>query len=233
MCFSATASFAIGAPLIPAGMFCLWSAALKKPGYLGLAAVPLVVGLQQISEGFVWHAIEHGDTAQMHLWSLVFLFFALAFWPTWFPILATMMEPEPIRRSIFAAMSVICLVWFWILYFPLVTGAVAFEARVTHHSIDYAVDALPVHSYVPKGVLRVLYFLSVALPMVLGSANFGRIPGLVLGASALVTALLFEYAFISVWCFFAAVLSAYLCVIFYQLPRESVVPDVGAEPPSV
>ena len=31
MCFSAEASFAVGVPLIPAGIYCIWAAALKKP----------------------------------------------------------------------------------------------------------------------------------------------------------------------------------------------------------
>jgi hypothetical protein len=33
--------------------------------------------------------------------------------------------------------------------------------------------------------------------------------------------LVFEYAFISVWCFFAAVLTGLLCVMFYRLPHGS------------
>jgi uncharacterized membrane protein len=54
--------------------------------------------------------------------------------------------------------------------------------------------------------------------MALSSQSFGRIPGLALGVSAIVAALLFNYAFVSVWCFFAAVLSIYCCVFFYRLP---------------
>jgi hypothetical protein len=33
-----------------------------------------------------------------------------------------------------------------------------------------------------------------------------------------VSALVFHYAFVSVWCFFAAVLAIYLCWVFYRLP---------------
>jgi hypothetical protein len=67
----------------------------------------------------------------------------------------------------------------------------------------------------------VLYFLSVALPPALGSENWGRIPGLVLGGSALAAWWFYDYAFVSVWCFFAAVLASYLCVVFYRLPAPA------------
>jgi hypothetical protein len=41
----------------------------------------------------------------------------------------------------------------------------------------------------------------------------------VLAGSAVAAALLFEHAFVSVWCFFAAALSAYLCYVFRAMPE--------------
>ncbi|MSQ97310.1 MAG: hypothetical protein EXR98_22525 [Gemmataceae bacterium] len=63
-----------------------------------------------------------------------------------------------------------------------------------------------------------LYLLAVALPPLLGSGTWGRTPGLVLEASALIAVVIYDYAFVSVWCFFAAVLASYLCYVFYCLP---------------
>src|SRR5205823_1322981 len=99
--------------LIPAGAYCLWAAALKKPSYLGLAVVPLMFGIQQISEGFVWQALNHDNVEQTRSASLVFLFFALAFWPWWFPVLTALMEPQPKRKWIFVVLSVLATCWFW------------------------------------------------------------------------------------------------------------------------
>lgn len=222
MCFSAEASFAVGAALVPAGVYCMWSAAVKKPSYLGLATAPLFFGVQQISEGFVWNAIN--DQTDARPASLFFLFFALAFWPFWFPVLTTLMEPQPKRKVLFAFMSVLASAWFWILFYPLLSGQVSFETNVDHHSIAYVYDGLPVYQYVDKGPLRVLYFMSVALPPLLGSESWGRIPGLVLGASAVFAAIVYHYAFVSVWCFFAAVLASYLCYVFYRLPAPITAP---------
>ena len=222
MCFSAAASFAVGGALIPAGAYCIGAAWLKKPSYLGLAAVPLFFGVQQISEGFVWNALHHGDAAQLRSASLFFLFFALAFWPFWFPFLTTIMEPEPRRKWSFAAISLAATAWFWILFYPLLVGPESLlRTERVEHSIQYQYGDLAIYHYIDKGPLRILYLFSVALPPMFGSETWGRIPGIVLGASALIAALVFDYAFVSVWCFFAAVLAAYLCVVFYRLPRHA------------
>ncbi len=217
MCFSAGASFTVGAALVPAGIYCIWSAALKKPSYLGLASAPLFFGIQQIGEGFVWHALNHGTDPRAA--SLFFLFFALAFWPFWFPVLTTMMEPQPGRKTLFAVLSLLATAWFWILFYPLVVGPESLlKTEVDHHSLAYRYEDLTIYQYISKTTLRVFYFLSVALPPLLGSETWGRLPGLVLAASALVAAVVYHYAFVSVWCFFAAVLASYLVYVFYRLP---------------
>ena len=52
--------------------------------------------------------------------------------------------------------------------------------------------------------------------------RFGTLPGIILGISAAVAAVAFHYAYVSVWRFFAALLSAYCVVILRQLPgRET------------
>ena len=155
----------------------------------------------------------------MHSASLFFLFFALAFWPFWFPFLAALMEPLPGRRWLFIVFALAASGWFWVLYYPLLAGA-SFTTHADHHSIQYEYrDSLAVYVYVPRPLLQLLYLISVALPMALSSQSLGRIPGIVLAVSALVAAVLYNHAFVSVWCFFAAVLSVYCCVMFYQLPR--------------
>lgn len=233
MCFSGEASFVVGGALLPAGAFCI-GAALKKqsPSYLGLAIVPLLFGIQQISEGFVWLALERNPNVQPRAESLVFLFFALAFWPFWFPVLTAMMEPQPPRRWILAGIALLATAWFWVLYYPLLIDDDALTTRVEHHSIQYDYYSLPIYGQLedwlkpaPAPVLRLplqfLYLASIAAPMLLSSNTWGRIPGLILALSALFSAIVFHYAFVSVWCFFAAVLAGYLCWVFYQLEHPA------------
>src|SRR6187431_977619 len=103
MCFSAEASFAVGAALLPAGFYCVRQAFHKRLSYLGLAAMPLFFGVQQISEGFVWLSLGHGDAAHARTASLVFLIFAFGVWPFWLPFQAALMERQLGRRCFLIA----------------------------------------------------------------------------------------------------------------------------------
>lgn len=217
MCFSPAASFVVGGALLPAGAYCIAASWRTNRRFLPLAVVPIVLGGQQIAEGFVWLGLQVGDEMLTRRASLAFLFFALAFWPFWWPFVAAIMDPRPRFRRIFLGITLLATGWFWVLFYPLAVGPESLLAtEVVHHSIHYSYSRLAVYEYVPRTVLRVLYLLCAVVPMAMGSQNFGRMPALLFLASTIVAAAAFEYAFVSVWCFFAAILSAYLCVVFRQ-----------------
>jgi hypothetical protein len=219
VCFSAEASFAVGILLIPAGGYCVWSAWRKRIASLGLAVIPLFFGIQQISEGFVWLGVTpENDPHQSQTASLVYLFFALAFWPFWFPVFATMMEAQPARRRILVIVSLLSVAWFWLLFYPLLVDPELFTTQQVHHSINYDIEKLPIYRYVSIGLLRVLYVLALAAPFLIGSEQWGTFPLVMLGLTVLIAIILFNHAFVSVWCFFAAVLALYVCLVFYRLP---------------
>jgi hypothetical protein len=221
MCFSAEASFAVGGTLIPAAAYCVRSAWVKNPRLIPVAIIPLACAVQQIAEGFVWHGLLHEDAAETRIASLVFLFFALAFWPFWYAFLTAILETRPVRKRLFIVLATLTTAWFWVLFFPLVVGPESLlSVQIVHHSIYYSYFDLAVYQYIPRNVLRVLYLLSVVVPMFFGQQLFGWLPGVVLLASVVVAGALFNYAFISVWCFFAAVLTTYTCVLFYRLPAR-------------
>ena len=88
MCFSAEASFAVGAVLLPAGIYCAKTALRKGRRYLGLAAIPFFFAAQQFCEGVAWMGLRRDDPNLTQAGSLGFLFFALAFWPFWIPLCA-------------------------------------------------------------------------------------------------------------------------------------------------
>jgi len=81
MCFSASASFIAGG-----GLTALGSASLpiaKKRKKL-LAALPLLFGIQQISEGFQWQSLNAGTTSPAA--GYFFLFFASIVFPIYIPL---------------------------------------------------------------------------------------------------------------------------------------------------
>jgi hypothetical protein len=225
VCFSPEASLAVGGALVPAGAYCARAALAKSPRLLPLALVPLAFAAQQVAEGFVWLGLRHGDAARVRSAALVFLFFALAFWPFWVSLLNAVLEARPARKRLFVALAVLTSAWFWVLYFPLLTGPESLLCvQVVHHSVAYSYPDLPVYGYVPRPVLRALYLLSVVVPMALGPRLFGPLPVALLLGSAVAAAVAFNYAFVSVWCFFAAALTGYLCVLFHRLPARAPAP---------
>ncbi len=219
MCFSPEASFAVGGALVPTAAYCLRAAWVKDRRLIPLAVAPLAFATQQLAEGFVWLGLNSGNAAQTRAATLGFLFFALAFWPFWPSLGAALLETRPRRKWLFAALAVFNAGWFWVLYFPLLVGPESLlTVQVVHHSVQYSYPDLAVYRYVPRPALRLLYLLAVVIPLVFGPNVLGRLPGVILLGAVAVSAALFEYAFISVWCFFAALLALYLCVVFYQLP---------------
>jgi hypothetical protein len=224
MCFSAEASFGAATGLIPAGAYCLQAAARKNPRLLPIAALPLVFGLQQASEGFVWVGLHHDDPQLTRLASLAFLFPALALWPFWVPFMMWFKEDRPIRRRFLLGLTAASTVWFFVFYVPLVTGpAEMLSTEIVHHSIAYKYPDLPLFQLVPPQVPNIFYGLTVVLPLVLSSDRRSVVPGLAVAVTAILCFVLFQYTFVSVWCFFAAILAAYLVWVFWTLPETEAV----------
>jgi hypothetical protein len=231
MCFSPEASFAVGGALVPAGAYCVRTAWEKNPRLVPVALIPLAFAAQQVAEGFVWIGLRDGDPARVRSAALVFLFFALAFWPFWFAFLNAVLESRPAHRWRFAALALVTTAWFWAFYLPLARGPESLlTVRVVHHSIAYSYPALAVYDYAPRPVLRALYVLSILVPLLTGPRLFGWQPGAVLLASLHAAAALYDYAFVSVWCFFAAVLTGHLCLLFHRLPAPARAPAAALQP---
>jgi hypothetical protein len=226
MCFSAEASFAAAAVLIPAGAYCVQASLRKAPRLLPLALMPLAFGVQQASEGFVWVGLDRGDPGLARQAGLVFLFFALGFWPFWLPFISLVRESRPARRLALLALTLLGTTWFWGVYLPLLTGPESLlTVRVEHHSVVYDYADVAFFQYVPARVSDALYVLAVTVPLLISSASWeGRVASLVVAASAAAAAVFFFHAFVSVWCFFAAAATVCLVQVFYRLPRPHALP---------
>lgn len=81
MCFSATASFTSAAVLLTVGAGTL-SLNQEKENRM-FAAIPILFGIQQASEGVVWLTIGQVASADLLKWAVItFLAFALVIWPS-------------------------------------------------------------------------------------------------------------------------------------------------------
>jgi hypothetical protein len=216
MCFSAEASFAAAAILLPAGAYCTRVAARERPASLTLAVIPFVFSFQQFSEGLVWVGLAQGDDALVTAASLAFLAFALGFWPFWAPFSVLFLERRRRVKWCLGAGALLGLALGCALYVPLAVNPKEWlTVGVVQHSIRYNLRGLPAFALAPHPWWDLAYGAAVLGPFLVASpgGRFAVFP-LLLAASAAISLLVFWYAFVSVWCFFAALLSAQLCYAF-------------------
>jgi hypothetical protein len=220
MCFSAEASFGAAAVLLPAGAYCVAQAVRKDRRLVPLALVPAAFAAQQVAEGFVWRALDAGDPAGARAPALAFLFVAMIGWPVWNGFAAVCANTDPPAKSAIRLLFVLSLAWAWV-YGPVFRDPDTYlSVGVSHHSIRYGYSNLPVYGFLPVWGVRGLYLVSVAVPWALAWHRHAhvRVLGLLFALSILVTQVAYAHAFASVWCFFAALVSAYLVVVFRALP---------------
>lgn len=215
MCFSAGASLGVAATLLPAGAYCVAAARRKDRRYLPLAAVPVLFGVQQLCEAGVWAGLGRGDPEAARAASVGFLFFALAVWPAWVPLAVATVEPDGRRRAAFLALAATGVLIGCAYYLPVAADdGRGLNPAVVGHSLRYDLPAPPG----PGWFWPALYLVAVAGPLVVVSNRLLRPLGVAVAAAAGVAYLVFREAFASVWCFLAAVQSAYLVYVLYRLP---------------
>ena len=217
MCFSATASFGAAAVLIPAGVYCLkQSHKLKQPYWL-IALLPLVFGLQQVFEGFVWLDLA-SLSPDPRLPALGFMFFSHFFWLLWVPLACFAVETNPLRRRLFMGVTALGTIHGLLMYVPLWIHPDWLSVEINQHSISYKATLL-YDEYIPRILSRVLYALIVLIPLLLSSQFYVRLFGVIIFFSVAFATIFYGYAFISVWCFFAALLSLYILYMISQLKK--------------
>ena len=214
MCFSATASFSAGALLLGIGTLTLKSA--RGPRELPFAAIPMLFAIQQLTEGVIWLTFSVDAPLLNTVMTYVYSFFSHVLWPVYVPVAVWLMEPPGWRqRALFAFVAAGSAVGVYLLY---VLVAFSVVARPVGQHIEY------VSPHFFAAVTMTLYLLATALSPVLSTHRVVRVFG-VLALSSFAAAYYF-YAtwFISVWCFFAALLSAVVYLQFALRGRENLKP---------
>ncbi len=212
MCFSATASFTLFGALVPAGIFTMAKTGRGNAAWLPFAAFPLAFGVQQGIEGAVWLGVDSGNQALIDSAGRGFLFFSHFFWLAWVPFAVLRIEPDPARRRILVVLVATGVLFGLSIFLPsfLVRDWLAVEQ--VNLSLDYR-TTLIYDGYVNRLVLQLVYAAIVVSALFLSSDSRIRVFGGLVAVSLAGTYVFFAYAFISVWCFFAAILSIYVTVV--------------------
>ncbi|MFX0542873.1 DUF6629 family protein [Roseovarius sp. S4756] len=219
MCFSATASFTTAAVLLTGAAYTIGMALKTDRRYLGFAIFPLFFGIQQVLEGGLWIEIAQPDAGQSHLFALGFLFFAYLVWPFLIPFATFLIEPRRKRRMIFLALSALGLFLGLSLFVPLIFNPDWVPLRIAKYSIDYN-SRLIWEGVVPYSIIRVVYAGIVCLPLLLASEKHIKIFGVIITLSVIAGFAFAHYAFTSVWCFMAAIVSSYLLFAMSAVSRR-------------
>lgn len=229
MCVSAETSFSLTACLVPVGLYCLRQASQRDHAALPLAAVPLLFGVQQFCEGLVWLGIGRSSPPLTRNGALLYLFFALLFWLFWIPFSCLCLEPRRGRSRAMWGCALLGLTGGVSLYLPILVNPELLEVQVVGQSLEYNMTRTPGLEVIPQVVWHLAYLGVIALPLTLLTP---RHRGLALYSTALVLSatishVYFLYAFASIWCLFAAILSLILGYVFHHLPRTAAVPPLA------
>lgn len=204
MCFSATASFAAGAALLGVGTVTV--SRVRRPAELLFAMIPGLFGVQQLIEGALWltfpDTAPHANSVLTHTYS----FFSHVLWPVYVPFAVLLLEPEAWRRKLLSGIAVAgTAVGFYLLYF-LVTEPIV--SRVVDKHIRYDSP----HFYIAAVIA--LYVLATCVSSFVSSCKTIKLFGMATFIALLAAYAFYVFWFISVWCFFAAVLSVIVLVHF-------------------
>ena len=224
MCFSPEVSFSLAGVLVAGGAYCAQKAIRVDRHLVPLAVIPLVFGVQQFCEGWVWTGIEHSAPGVISVAAAVYLFFALCFWPIWIPFSMLLVERSGKTRLYLRLMLALGVATGVGLMIPIVVDPTSLAVDVTHHSLYYNIDDSPVFRLIPNALWQAIYFAVVSTPLFVSSLRKMVHFGVAVILSAAATHVFFDHTFASVWCFFAAALSLYLCVLFFRIPTRLVIP---------
>jgi hypothetical protein len=219
MCFSPTGDLVGGSVVVAIGIdACLH--VKGRPEYLAVAALPIVLGLHQIDETFVWWWLQgHASQTTGHIAMWIYLLFALVVLPTMVPVMFLFVEPRGPRR--------------WRMVPFLMLGAsvsvILLEAMlVGHPSVKLGTYHLAYSIGLHHGVAIIgLYILATCGPLLLSGFRTVVWFGVANVAAVIALALLCASGFTSLWCFYAALLSGAIALhLRYAQPRVLKAPRV-------
>lgn len=213
MCFSAQASLIASAGLAVIGVISITRASTFPQCVF--ASIPLIFAVQQFSEGFLWISLLD---PQHKLWynpsMYAFLFFAQVLWPSFVPVSILLLEKDPKRKCIlkyFTGIGILTGSYFLycLFYYPV-------NAIAQSHHIKYDLEFPPSL----KWISGLLYIVAAVFSPFISSIKWVRLFGCILLISYLITRIFYRDYLVSVWCYFAAVLSLVVLAIVIKIRKE-------------
>lgn len=197
MCFSASASFVAGTTLCAVGVATLKRTEARTE--IPFAMIPLLFGVQQLTEGVVWLTFSHDAPLLKQTMTYLYSAFSHVLWPIYVPFAMGILEAVRWRkRAIFAFEVAGVTVGLYLLYYMVTLPMVA---EVVGRHIVY----LSPHFYLIP--VMMLYLAATCVSCFFSSHGFVRLFGVLVLLSFIAAYVVHFMALVSIWCFFAAILS--------------------------
>jgi hypothetical protein len=204
VCFSPEADLVGGVVVTAIGIDVLRHRDGRR-SHIAICALPLILGIHQFVEAFVWLGLEHHVDAglgRLAMWAYLSIAFVLL--PVFVPVAVLLVEPNTRRRLRMAPFVVIGVAVAAVLLAAMVHGPVGVRLRPYH--LEYAIRLS--HG----GIVVGFYVLAVCGAWLLSGYRPLAIYGILNLIAVVVIAKLTIDGFASVWCGYAAMTAAALAV---------------------
>ena len=197
MCFSATASFISGGVLSAVGVVTLKKT--EKKSEIPFASIPLLFGIQQIIEGVIWLTFHQHAPELNVIMTFIYSVFSHVLWPIFVPLSIMLLETVRWRKKVmftlWIAGTAVGLYLFYNLFkFPI-------TSQVVNHHISY----LSPHFYLYT--VMGFYVAATCISAMFSSHKMINLFGVMALISFTISYLFYKLSLVSVWCFFAAIMS--------------------------
>lgn len=222
MCFSTTVSYSSAAVLVTTGLYAVQQARrLQTPSWMLWALTPAFFGFQQAFEGRVWQELGAGNAGAVVPFALGFHFFSHFLWLWWIPLCSYLVEPGKIRKRVFGGCATFGAFAGTLVYAVMLLHPEWMSVGMREHSIHYNFS-VPFRSSIHIPLTpAALYGVTILVPLLFSSYKQIRIFGGLVFLSMVFASKVYSATYVSVWCFFAAVLSLYLVYMIRRVVADS------------
>jgi hypothetical protein len=202
MCFSAIVSFSTAAGLTLLGLATISQITTKRE--VLLASFPCLFAFQQTLEGLVWIGNSNSDISSIdRIGTYGFLLFASLLWLVWSPLSIYLLEVDLSRKKFLLGLIIGGLLlgvylFGWIIYHGV-------NPQTFSGNLFYDLSFIPFYE-----IIKYLYLVVIVLPFSIAKSSALKIFGVLVIISFIVSQIFFQVTLVSVWCFFAALLSGFL-----------------------
>ena len=180
------------------------------------ASIPLLFAAQQAAEGTIWIGLSSANNESWkHFPVYIFLIFAQLIWPVWIPFSVLRLEIDRTRKTIIKSILGMGVCSSLYLLYCIFVYDVKAEIHAGH--ILYTLNFPSAFMWMGS----VFYFVPTVVTLFISSIKRVQLLGLAVLASFIFSKIYFTEHLISVWCFFAGILSIIVFWIILTMKKSA------------